>query len=191
MENLASNAPGSQMFVTNTGLITSNGPMGPNVMTAAWTHHISYKPPLIMVNAELGDATLDNILATKEFGVNLTSDQQNVLSSISGKYSGKNVNKIALLKELGFEFYDGEKIKAPMVKGVALNVELKSIKHEPMGDHIILIGEVLISSINESSKPIIYSGGKYWKFGENIKKPEQGVLDKINEIAEKHKNEKR
>ena len=187
MENLASSAPGSNMFVTNTGLITSNGPMGPNVMTAAWTHHISYNPALIMVNAELGDATLENILATKEFGVNLASDQQNVLSSISGNNSGKNVNKITLLKELGFEFYDGEKIKAPMVKGAALNVELKLIRHEPMGDHIILIGEVLVSSVNESAKPLIYSGGKYWKFGENIKKPEQGVLDKITNITEKHK----
>ncbi|MSR71602.1 MAG: flavin reductase family protein [Candidatus Taylorbacteria bacterium] len=187
MENLASNAPGSKMFVTNTGLITSNGPMGPNVMTAAWTHHISYDPPLIMVNADADEATFDNILATKEFGVNLASDQQNVLSSISGKYSGKDINKIALLKELGFEFYDGEKIKAPMVKGAALNIELKLIKHEPMGDHIILIGEVLTSSVNKSAKPIIYNAGKYWKFGENIEKPEQDVLDNISKIAEKHK----
>lgn len=187
MENLDSNAPGSDMFVTNTGLITSDGPMGPNVMTAAWTHHISYNPPLIMVNVEPGDASLENILATKEFGVNLTSSEQNVLSSLSGQYSGKNVNKIALLRELGFEFYDGEKIKAPMVKGTALNIELKLKKHEPMGDHVILIGEVLVSSVNESAKPIIYSGGKYWEFGENIKKPKQEVLDNMSKIAKKHK----
>ena len=187
MNDLASNAPGSNMFATNAGLVTSNGPHGPNVMTAAWTHQISYEPPLVMVNGEVGDATLENILATKEFGVNLASDSQNVLSSVSGKYSGKKVDKISLLKELGFEFYEGEKIKVPMVKGAALNVELRLIKQEPMGDHVILIGEVLKTSVNESLQPVVYTGGKYWKLGESLQKPEQKVLDKITELGEKYK----
>ena len=37
-------------FLTNVGLITSDGPYGPNVMAAEWTHHISYSPGLIAVN---------------------------------------------------------------------------------------------------------------------------------------------
>ncbi len=187
MNNLASNAPGSNMFVTNAGLITSNGPHGPNVMTAAWTHQVSYDPPLIMVNGEVGDATLENILETGEFGVNLASENQNILSNISGSNSGKKVNKIELLKELGFEFYEGEKIKAPMIKGAVLNVELKLVKHEPLGDHVILIGEVLHSAVDESSRPLVYTGGKYWKIGENVQKPSQEILDSIKELVEKYK----
>lgn len=187
MENLAYKGPGSNIFINNIGLITSNGPMGPNIMSAEWTHHISYEPPLIMLNIEPDDATVKNIIATKEFGINLASDEQNVLSSVSGKYSGKNVNKVALLKELGFEFYDGEKISVPMVKGAVLNAELKLIKHETMGDHIIFIGQVIKSSAIESMRPIIYSAGKYWKLGENIPKPGPGVLEKINKLAEKYK----
>jgi len=34
---------------------------------------------------------------------------------------------------------------------------------------------------------MIYSDGKYWKFGEGIIKPDQNILDKIAELAEKHK----
>lgn len=183
MNNFASNATGSNQFVTNIGLITSNGPYGPNIMTAAWTHHVSYEPPLIMVNIEPDDATIKNILSTNEFGVNLASDVQNVISSVSGRYSGKNVDKISLLKQLGFEFYDGKHIKAPMVKGAALNAELKLIKHEVMGDHIIFIGEVMESIVNEAIKPITYNAGKYWKMGNNIPKPEQAILDKISDVA--------
>jgi flavin reductase (DIM6/NTAB) family NADH-FMN oxidoreductase RutF len=187
MQNLASNAPGSNMFATNAGLITSDGPHGPNIMTAAWTHQVSYEPPLIMVNGEVGDATLENILETQEFGINLASEVQNVVASVSGRYSGKKVNKISLLKDLGFEFYDGEMIQAPMLKGSALNAEMKLIKHENMGDHVILIGEVLKSSVDESMKPLIYTGGKFWKTGENLLKPSQEVLDKISKLAEKYK----
>lgn len=186
MNNMASNAPGAIMFITNTGLITTDGPMGPNIMTAAWTHQISYDPPLIMVNLEPDDASTKNILASKEFGVNLTSDTQNVLSSTAGKYSAKEFNKIALLKELGFNFYQGKKIKAPMVKDAPLNAELKLIKYETMGDHIIFIGEVIESSVNEEIKPVAYHRGKYWKIGENIPKPSD-IIERITLLSEKHK----
>lgn len=187
MNNLASNEPGSNMFITNVGLITSNGTMGPNIMTAAWTHHISYDPPYIMVNIEPDDATVQNIVATSQFGINLASDKQNVIASISGRYSGKNIDKIALIEELGYEFYDGKKIKVPMVKGAVLNAELKLIRHEEMGDHIIFIGEVIESSVDDQLKPISYNSGKYWKIGENIVKPKQSILDTITALAEKHK----
>ena len=34
-------------FVTNVGLITSNGPYGYNIIAAEWTHQVSYSPSLI------------------------------------------------------------------------------------------------------------------------------------------------
>ena len=58
-------------FLTNVGLITSDGPYGPNVMAAEWTHHISYSPGLIAVNIRGRDTTAENIKDSKEFGVNL------------------------------------------------------------------------------------------------------------------------
>lgn len=66
-------------FITNVGLITSDGPNRPNIMAAEWTHHISYKPGLIAVCVGSGTATLENIQKTKEFGVNLASVNQSEL----------------------------------------------------------------------------------------------------------------
>ncbi len=37
-------------FATNVGLITSNGPVGHNIMAAEWTHMVSYSPGLIAVS---------------------------------------------------------------------------------------------------------------------------------------------
>jgi flavin reductase (DIM6/NTAB) family NADH-FMN oxidoreductase RutF len=40
----------TRQFLTNVGLITTNGPLGPDIMAAEWTHHISYSPSLISVS---------------------------------------------------------------------------------------------------------------------------------------------
>src|SRR3989344_1725210 len=97
-------------FITNVGLITSTGPYGDNIMAAEWTHHVSYSPGLIAVCIGLNKATLENIRATKEFGVSIAATDQNVIASVAGGSSGKNVDKIKALKELGFKFYRANKI---------------------------------------------------------------------------------
>ena len=62
----------AKKFVTNVGLITSNGPYGHNIMAAEWTHHVSYNPGLIAVCIRPTAATNANITKTKKFGRNRT-----------------------------------------------------------------------------------------------------------------------
>ena len=175
----------TKAFVTNVGLITSTGPNGNDIMSAEWTHHVSYAPFLIAVAIGRGKATSENILESKEFGVSIAALDQNVLSSVAGRHSGHDVDKVALLKELGFEFYEGKKIKAPMVKGAAMNAECKLIQVVDIGDHPLFIGEVVELS-HSAKEPLLYQPGKYWRLGENLAQPPQEFLDKIAKLAEKH-----
>jgi flavin reductase (DIM6/NTAB) family NADH-FMN oxidoreductase RutF len=92
-------------------------------MACEWTHHISYSPGLIAVCISPNKATYENIKQTKEFGVNLCSTEQSIMSSIAGGYTGSMYNKINALKELGFGFYEAKKIKVAMIKGAAVNIE--------------------------------------------------------------------
>lgn len=177
----------SRKFATIVGLITSNGKWGRNVMAAEWTHHVSYEPGLIIVNIHPSDATAENILGTKEFGVNLASEDQNAVASVAGNFTGKEVDKIAVLKELGAEFYSAKKINVLMIKGAVLNVECKVVEHKKLGDHVMFVGQAVEVSVDENLKPILYYRGKYWRIGENVPKPEKEVLDKINHIATKYK----
>ncbi len=177
----------TRQFATNIGLITSNGSHGNNIMSAEWTHHISYSPSLIAINIHGFDATADNIIETKEFGVNIAAENQNVLCSVAGGSSGKAVDKIKVLEELGMEFYPANKINVLMVKGTAMNAECKVLKYETVGDHIMFIGEVLEISADENIKPIAYHNGRFWKLGDNIPKPPQEVLDNIKKMVEKHR----
>ncbi|MBI2649878.1 flavin reductase [Candidatus Woesearchaeota archaeon] len=176
----------TKQFVTNVGLITTNGPYGHDIMAAEWTHHISYKPGLIAVCINPRDATHANIENTKEFGISLCASDQNVLSSISGGSSGKSIDKISALKELGFKFYKAKKINVLMVEDAALNIECKLAKQIPIGDHTTFVGEAVETKLS-GKKPLVYHAQKYWNLGENIPKPPQDELDRTNQIVEKHK----
>lgn len=173
-------------FVTNVGLITSTGPHGENIMAAEWTHHLSYSPGIIAVCLGPSKATTENIRATKEFGVSIAAEHQNVLCSLAGKYSGKSVKKMDALRELGFRFVPGKTIRAPLVDGAALQVECRLLDERPYGDHILFVGEAVHATDAMGGLPVIYNRGKYWKFGEQIAKPPQEELDRIKAMMERH-----
>lgn len=177
----------SVKFITNVGLITSDGPIGPNIMSAEWTHHISYKPGLIAVCIRPTDATHQNITKTKEFGVNICAVDQSVMASVAGGYTGREYDKIKVLKELGFEFYKPKKIKAPMVKGAAVNIECKLLKTIPLGDRTMFVGEVVEASNNPDKEPLAYHKGRYWIMNTNVIKPSEAEREGIGKVVEKYK----
>jgi flavin reductase (DIM6/NTAB) family NADH-FMN oxidoreductase RutF len=161
----------SNQFITNVGLITSDGPFGPNVMACEWTHHISYHPGLIAVSLGQTKATVENIRSSKEFGVNLCASDQSVLASVAGGYTGANYDKVNALKELGFEFYKAKSIIPLMVKGAAVTIECRLYKEIILGDHITFVGEVVEASNNPDKVPLAYHRGKYWIMDTNLVKP--------------------
>jgi flavin reductase (DIM6/NTAB) family NADH-FMN oxidoreductase RutF len=177
----------SNRFITNVGLITSDGPFGANVMACEWTHHISYHPGLIAVCIRPDDATHENIRQSKEFGVNLCSTDQSIMSSVAGGYTGVRYNKIDALKELGFEFYKAKAIKAIMIKGASVNIECKLLKEIPLGDHTTFIGEVIQASINAEKQPLAYHGGRYFIMNTNVAKASDEERERIRKIIAKHK----
>lgn len=176
----------SKKFVTNVGLITSKGLYGDNIMSAEWTHQVSYEPGLIAICLKSSEATHSNIKETKEFGVNLSAQDQNVLTSVAGGSSGKNVNKIEVLKELGFRFFRAKKIKALMVEGAALNVECKLINTIELGDHTLFVGEAVEVHQVTAKEPLVYHGQKFWKFGDNIPRPSEQEMARIKSIVERN-----
>ncbi len=177
----------ARKFVTTVGLITSDGPHGPNVMSAEWTHQVSYSPGLIAVCLHPMHATTENIQKSREFGVNIAAHDQSTLASLAGGNKGKQTDKVAALKELGFKFYQAKQIKAPMIEGAALNVECKVVQELVTGDHITFIGEALDVKHNPDKPPLPFFDGKFWKFTETLPKPAQGELDRFAKVMAKHK----
>jgi len=173
-------------FITNVGLITSYGKDGDNVMAAEWTYLVSYSPGLIAVCIRPKRKTYENIKKTKEFGVNLAATDQNVLSSVSGGSSGNGFDKIKALEELGFSFFRGKSTKALIVEGSTMSAECKLVKTIKLGDHVMFVGEIVELYPPTDKTSMIYSHGKYFSLGDQIKKPEKSEVDKINVIVKKH-----
>ena len=156
-------------MVTGVALLTSIGKNGPNVMSAEWTFQVSYRPMRLITLIRRGDATHDNILESKEFGVNFASDDQAALASLAGAYTGKEVNKLS--SQL-FQTYPARKIQAPMVSGCFLNAECRLVETHETGDHTMFLGEVLEVASNPAKSPLLYSQRRYWQKGQQLaKKP--------------------
>ena len=178
----------SWKFITNVGLITSDGPYGVNIMAAEWTHHVSYRPGLVAICIGKTKATLENIRETKEFGISLASTDQSTIASIAGNYTRKDTDKISALKELGFEFYKAKKIKTLMVKGASLNAECKVINEIPLGDHVMFVGEVVEAEAS-AKEPVAYHKGRYWLMDTNVHELSDKERERIKAVVEKHRKQ--
>ena len=178
--------PRTIKFVTNVGLITSTGPHGDNIMSAEWTHQVSYSPGLIAVAIGRGKATLENIEKTKEFGINLAAVDQAGMAHIAGANHGDKVDKIAALKELGYKFSKAKKINTLMVEGAAMQAECKVVKIIDIGDHPIVIGEIVEIYTLSNKEPLVYHGLKFWNLTETLPRPNEKEMERIKVIIAKH-----
>ena len=174
-------------FITNVGLVTTNGPYGHNIMACEWTHHLSYKPALVGVSLHPRHASFDNIKTTKEFGICIASTHQTILSSLAGRESGKIFNKIKIAEELGFTFSPAKKINTLLVEGASVQLECKLHQEISLGDHTLFVGEVVEATLNAVEKPLAYHQGKYWDMTSTLEKPTQEVRDKVKVLFEKYK----
>ncbi|MGB7960787.1 MAG: hypothetical protein WCF46_12915 [Nitrososphaeraceae archaeon] len=97
--HLAWNDRRTRQFLTNVGL-TSNVPIGPDMRAAEWTHHISYSSSLIAFNVRGHDATAENIQSSKEFGISIAGEDQNVVCSVAGDTVADKWTRYIYLRKL-------------------------------------------------------------------------------------------
>ena len=157
-------------------MITSIGSLGRNVMAAEWTMQISYDPLLVAVFIHDGASTLKNIRETKEFGVNVASDQQTPLVNIAGGYSRTEIDKLKIKNT--FKFLKSKHIKSPIIADCIVNAECKLVTTKKLGDHIMVVGKVVTMRHDETKKPLVYHTGRYYQIGSLIDPHRQEV--KVN-----------
>jgi len=172
-------------FITNVGLITSKGSFGDNVMACEWTHQVSESPTQIMICIKPDGATYANIQEHGQFGVNICSIDQNVIASIAGNNSGKDIDKVDFLKEFGVSFYKAKTIDVLMVTGSSLNAECVLTKLIEISDYSLFIGTVQFAG-ETRKEPLSYHMGKYFRLGKQISKPDNTVLDRIELLKVKY-----
>jgi flavin reductase (DIM6/NTAB) family NADH-FMN oxidoreductase RutF len=148
----------------------------PNFMTAAWCGIAAQKPPSIAVAIQKSRHTLKGIEEKKCFSVNVPNSSLVEKVDFCGTHSGAKHDKSEV-----FKVFFGTLKDAPMIEECPVNMECKVAKSVDVGSHMLVIGEIVETFINEDClkegkpdprkiDPLVYTTGvrKYAVLGEYI-----------------------
>jgi len=136
-------------YPMQTILVTSVDSKGnSNIMTVAWHTPISSKPPLYGIAIAPKRYTHKLITETKEFALNFVSFHQIDQAHFCGTKSGHTIDKS---KEANLTLTPAEHIKAPLIKESYAHLECKLHDAILIGDHSLIIGEVVHIQKNEEA----------------------------------------
>jgi flavin reductase (DIM6/NTAB) family NADH-FMN oxidoreductase RutF len=164
-----------------TVIITTISPLGEvNAAPFSFIMPVSMKPPLLAFACAPSHDTNKNIEETREFVVNLTPADILQKMWITGEKIpyGENELEKAELTPL-----PSNVVTPPLISESMANLECKVQRINAMGDHNLIIGEVVHASIQgncikdglldvEKVKPILHLGGTDFVVGDHLRKVE-------------------
>ena len=130
-------------------VISVNKEGKPSGMICGWSTKCSRNPGLFAVVLRKKGYTQKLIRESKEFVIAVPNKFLEKEVKLFGSVSGRDVDKF---KESKIETERAEFIKSPLIKNATLNFECKLYKEVDSSDHIMFIGEILASYINEGKK---------------------------------------
>jgi flavin reductase (DIM6/NTAB) family NADH-FMN oxidoreductase RutF len=147
--------------------ISANGK--PNIITLGMYTPISHDPPMLAISVSPKRHSHKLINETKEFTVNVPTQELLKQTKFCGSTSGRNHNKF---KETGLTPIAARYVKSPLIEECIANLECKVVASFEFGDHTLYIGEVLAVHVEEKvfkrsldiikARTLSHKGGKYF-----------------------------
>lgn len=119
---------------------------GINAAPFSFVSPVSMDPPLVMVSCGHGKDTLKNVRETREFVLNIPTEE--ILSEMY-KCGGKFPPEINELEEVGLTAENSSIVKPPRVKECIAWFECGLEFEKETGDHVLLIGRVLKAEVKD------------------------------------------
>jgi 3-hydroxy-9,10-secoandrosta-1,3,5(10)-triene-9,17-dione monooxygenase reductase component len=153
-------------WATGVSVITAQGNEGPAGATANALSSLSLEPPLALVCFDLSSRTLAAVRESERFCINMLSSGQEEVSRLFATKKSQE-EKFA---EIGHHHVHGVPViddcLAYLVCG--LNSELRR------GDHVIAIGQVLESGVDEDAAPLLFYRSEYLRLPLTTASAERG-----------------
>ena len=150
-------------WATGVSVITAQGEQGPAGATANALSSLSLEPPLALVCFDLSSRTLAAVRESERFCINMLSAGQEDVSRLFATKKSQE-EKFA---EIDHHLVQGVPVidnsLAYLVCG--LDSELRR------GDHVIAIGQVLESGVDEDASPLLFYRAEYLRLSENDRVP--------------------
>ncbi len=170
--------PGNMLYPLPVVLVSvSDGQGKDNVFTVAWAGTICSDPAMVSISVRPERFSYDMIMDTKEFVINLTTEELVKATDYCGVRSGRDEDKF---EKMNLTKLPGSIVKAPLIEESPINLECKVVKIERLGTHDMFMAEVVAVHADEKyldengkfslskANPIVYSHGEYYTMGEKL-----------------------
>lgn len=150
-----------------------------NIITVAWAGTINSDPAMVSISVRKQRYSYDIIKETKEFVINLVTEDLTFATDYCGVKSGRDVDKF---KEMKLTEIPSRFVKAPSIGESPVNIECKVKEIIPLGSHDVFLAEVVNVTVDDkymeesgrfnlnSSKLVAYSHGEYYGLGKKLGK---------------------
>jgi flavin reductase (DIM6/NTAB) family NADH-FMN oxidoreductase RutF len=129
----------------------------PHGMTVNSFTSVSLDPPLVLVCIDRKARIREHLLSSNYFAINILRDNQQALSKHFARPAEDRFGSV--------EWYPG-KTSMPLLPGVLASLECATTDRIPVGDHTLLIGEVVAAERHEG-RPLLYFSSSY----QNLERP--------------------
>ena len=148
-----------------------------NIITVAWTGVICSDPAMVYISIRPSRHSYNMIMESKEFVINLTTEDLTFKTDWCGVKSGKDIDKF---KEMNLTKQKSEFVKCPMIAESPISIECEVIEEKNLGSHTMFIAKVL--GVHASKEYIddkgafdiskcnlmAYANGGYYALGEKL-----------------------
>ncbi len=127
-------------------LVTTINQAGePNIFTVGWTGVACSHPPMVTIAVRKERLSYENIRASGEFVINLTTRKMLKITDFCGCRSGRKIDKI---KHFGLELEPGVDVAVPSLKisPVALECRVRSVTE--LGSHDLFVAEIIRNKVD-------------------------------------------
>lgn len=172
--------PATVLFPTPVVLVTCVDASGkPNIITLAWAGVVNSDPPMVSISIRPHRHSHPCVKNTKDFVVNLPTEELVRKVDACGILSGKDVDKF---QAMGWHPAPAEKVKAPLIEECPVQLECEVKETLSLGSHDLFIGQVVALHVQEEVQkengkidisrffPFVYCPGanEYWNIGRCI-----------------------
>lgn len=171
--------PGNMLYPLPAVLVSCGDKDGnTNILTIAWTGTICTNPAMVYISVRPERYSYRMIYDTKEFVINLTTEQLARATDYCGVRSGKDTDK---WKEMNLHRENASTLTyAPLIAESPVNIECKVTEIRELGSHHMFLAEVTTvhadeAYMNEKNKfelnktgLIAYSHGEYMGLGKKL-----------------------
>ena len=133
-----------------------------NPVTLGWTMIVSGSPPMMAIGVAKKHYSVEAINHSKCFTIAFPSVQMAEAALFFGSKSGRDIDKFA---EFDCPTVPAKEIDSILLTDAVANFECRLESQVPTGDHIVFIGKVVRSHMNNEPKQRLYTIGPGHKLG--------------------------